>query len=59
MEGPILLVFENLSKIFSEGILVIAINKAFVTLHLDHDYIIYDVVHICIKDLEFVEINIY
>ena len=27
IEGPILLVFENSSQIFSEGLLIIAINK--------------------------------
>ena len=46
IEGPILLAFISLSKMFSKGLLFIAINKvqikAFVTLHLDHGYIIYD-----------------
>ena len=44
MECPILFVFVNSSQIFSEGLLLIAINKvqASVTLNLDHGYIIYD-----------------
>ena len=33
-EGPILLDFVNLSQIFSEGLLVIPINEAFLTFNL-------------------------
>ena len=63
IEDPILLIFVNSSQIFSEGLLVIVINKARSFSYKEsHLMVIWfmmkPIMHLCIKDLESVEINI-